>query len=140
MAGRIAGITIEIGGDSTKLQNSLKGVDKSIKQTQTALRDVNKVLKFNPGNTELLVQKQRNLKKAINETKDRLKELRKAAENTTPEQIGQEKYDALQREIIDTENKLKSLTKEMHSFGSVAGQRLQAVGSAMKDLEMLNGL
>ena len=134
MAGRIAGITIEIGGDSTKLQNSLKGVDKSIKQTQTALRDVNKLLKFNPGNTELLVQKQRNLKKAINETKDRLKELRKAAENTTPEQIGQEKYDALQREIIDTENKLKSLTKEMHSFGSVSGQKLQAVGASMKEL------
>ena len=134
MAGRIAGITIEIGGDSTKLQNSLKGVDKSLKQTQTALRDVNKLLKFNPGNTELLVQKQRNLKKAIDETKTRLKELRKAAENTTPEQIGQEKYDALQREIIDTENKLKSLTKEMHSFGSVAGQKLQAVGASMKEL------
>ena len=134
MAGRIAGITIEIGGDSTKLQNSLKGVDKSLKQTQTALKDIDKLLKFNPGNTELLVQKQRNLKKAINETKDRLKELRKAAENTTPEEIGQEKYDALQREIIDTENKLKSLTKEMHSFGSVAGQKLQAVGASMKEL------
>ena len=134
MAGRIAGITIEIGGDSTKLQSSLKGVDKSLKQTQTALRDVNKLLKFNPGNTELLVQKQRNLKKAIDETKTRLKELRKAAENTTPEEIGQDKYDALQREIIDTENKLKSLTKEMASFGSVAGQKLQAVGSSMKEL------
>ncbi|MBR2554844.1 MAG: phage tail tape measure protein [Aeriscardovia sp.] len=134
MAGRIAGITIEIGGDSTKLQNSLKGVDKSLKQTQTALKDIDKLLKFNPGNTELLVQKQRNLKKAIGETKDRLKELRKAAENTTPEEIGQEKYDALQREIIDTENKLKSLTKEMHSFGSVAGQKLQAVGASMKEL------
>ena len=126
--------TIEIGGDSTKLQNSLKGVDKSLKQTQTALKDIDKLLKFNPGNTELLVQKQRNLKKAIGETKDRLKELRKAAENTTPEEIGQEKYDALQREIIDTENKLKSLTKEMHSFGSVAGQKLQAVGASMKEL------
>ena len=56
MAGRIAGITIEIGGDSTKLQNSLKGVDKSLKQTQTALKDIDKLLKFNPGNTELLVQ------------------------------------------------------------------------------------
>ena len=67
MAGRIAGITIEIGGDSTKLQNSLKGVDKSLKQTQTALKDIDKLLKFNPGNTELLVQKQRNLKKAIGE-------------------------------------------------------------------------
>lgn len=134
MAGRIAGITIEIGGDSTKLQNSLKGVDKSLKQTQTALKDIDKLLKFNPGNTELLVQKQRNLKKAIGETKERLAELRKAAENTTPEEIGQEKYDALQREIIDTENKLKSLTKEMHSFGSVAGQKLQAVGASMKEL------
>lgn len=134
MAGRIAGITIKIGGDSTKLQNSLKGVDKSLKQTQTALKDIDKLLKFNPGNTELLVQKQRNLKKAIGETKERLAELRKAAENTTPEQIGQEKYDALQREIIDTENKLKSLTKEMHSFGSVAGQKLQAVGASMKEL------
>lgn len=134
MAGRIAGITIEIGGDSTKLQNSLKGIDKSLKQTQTALKDIDKLLKFNPGNTELLVQKQRNLKKAIGETKERLKELRKAAENTTPEQIGQEKYDALQREIIDTENKLKSLNKEMSSFGSVAGQKLQAVGASMKEL------
>ena len=134
MAGRIAGLTIEIGGDSTKLQSSLKGVDKSLKQTQTALRDVNKLLKFNPGNTELLIQKQRNLKKAIDETKTRLKELRKAAENTTPEEIGQDKYDALQREIIDTENKLKSLTKEMRGFGSVAGQKLQAVGSSMKEL------
>ena len=47
MAGRIAGITIEIGGDSTKLQNSLKGVDKSLKQTQTALKDIDKLLKFN---------------------------------------------------------------------------------------------
>ena len=134
MAGRIAGITIKIGADSTKLQDSLKGVDKSLKQTQTALRDVNKLLKFNPGNTELLIQKQRNLKKAIDETKTRLKELRKAAENTTPEEIGQDKYDALQREIIDTENKLKSLTKEMRGFGSVAGQKLQAVGSSMKEL------
>jgi phage-related minor tail protein len=134
MAGRIAGITIKIGGDSTKLQNSLKGVDKSLKQTQTALKDIDKLLKFNPGNTELLVQKQRNLKKAIGETKERLAELRKAAENTTPEQIGQDKYDALQREIIDTENKLKSLTKEMRSFGSVAGQKLQAVGASMKEL------
>ena len=134
MAGRIAGITIEIGGDSTKLQSSLKGVDKSLKQTQTALKDIDKLLKFNPGNTELLVQKQRNLKKAIGETKERLAELRKAAENTTPEQIGQEKYDALQREIIDTENKLKSLTKEMRGFGSVAGQKLQAVGASMKEL------
>ena len=134
MAGRIAGITIEIGGDSTKLQNSLKGVDKSIKQTQNALKDVNKLLKFNPGNTELLVQKQRNLKKAINETRTRLKELRKAAENATPDSIGQEKYDALQREIIETENKLESLEKQFKDFGSVGTQKIKAVGDKMQKL------
>lgn len=134
MAGRIAGITIEIGGDTTKLQNSLKGVDKSLKQTQNALKDVNKLLKLNPGNTELLTQKQRNLKKAINDTKDRLKELRKAAENTTPDEIGQEKYDALQREIIDTENKLKSLESEMRNFGSVSAQKIKVAGEKMQKL------
>jgi phage-related minor tail protein len=97
MASRIAGITIQIGGDTTKLQSSLKGVDKSLRQTQSALKDVNKLLKFNPGNTELLVQKQRNLKKAVDDTKERLRELKKTAENVTPEDIGQDKYDALGR-------------------------------------------
>lgn len=134
MAGRIAGITIEIGGDTTKLQSSLKGVDKSLRQTQNALKDVNKLLKLDPGNTELLTQKQRSLKKAVDETKERLKELRKAAENTTPEEIGQDKYDALQREIIDTENKLKGLEKEYKDFGSVATQKIKAVGDKMQVL------
>ena len=76
MAGRIAGITVEIGGDTTKLQTALKGVDGQLRQTQSALKDINKLLKLDPGNTELLVQKQKNLEKAINETKDRLKQLR----------------------------------------------------------------
>ena len=134
MASRIAGITIQIGGDTTKLQSSLKGVDKSLRQTQSALKDVNKLLKFNPGNTELLIQKQRNLKKAVDDTKERLRELKKTAENVTPEDIGQDKYDALQREIIETENKLEDLEKEYKSFGSVGLQKVSAVGKKMQEL------
>lgn len=134
MASRIAGITIQIGGDTTKLQSSLKGVDKSLRQTQSALKDVNKLLKFNPGNTELLTQKQRNLKKAVDDTKERLRELKKTAENVTPEDIGQDKYDALQREIIETENKLESLEKEYKDFGSVGLQKVSAVGKKMQEL------
>lgn len=134
MASRIAGITIQIGGDTTKLQSSLKGVDKSLRQTQSALKDVNKLLKFNPGNTELLVQKQRNLKKAVDDTKERLRELKKTAENVTPDDIGQDKYDALQREIIETENKLEGLEKEYKSFGSVGLQKISAVGKKMQEL------
>ena len=59
MAGRIKGITVEIGGDTTKLQSALKGVNSQIKNTQSQLKDVEKLLKLDPGNTELLTQKQK---------------------------------------------------------------------------------
>ena len=57
MASRIQGITVEIGGDTTKLQNALKGVNGQIKSTQAQFKDVNKLLKLDPSNTELLAQK-----------------------------------------------------------------------------------
>ena len=78
MAGRIAGITIEIGGDTTKLQKALSGTDGSIKRTQTALKDINNLLKLDPGNTELLKQKYRDLGSAIDDTKSRLQQLKDA--------------------------------------------------------------
>ena len=59
MTGRIQGITVEIGGDTTKLQTALKGVNTEIRNTQSQLRDVDKLLKLDPGNTELLAQKHR---------------------------------------------------------------------------------
>ena len=59
MAGRIKGITVEIGGDTSKLSDALKGVNKEIKNTQSQLKDVEKLLKLDPGNTELLAQKHR---------------------------------------------------------------------------------
>ena len=59
MASRIQGITVEIGGDTTKLQTALKGLNGEIKSTQTALKDVEKLLKMDPGNTELLAQRER---------------------------------------------------------------------------------
>ena len=73
MAGRIQGITVEIGGDTTKLQTALKGVNTEIRNTQSQLRDVDKLLKLDPGNTELLVQKHRLLGDAVKETKEKLK-------------------------------------------------------------------
>lgn len=66
MASRIQGITVEIGGDTTKLSKALESVNKSIKGTQSGLKDVNKLLKLDPSNTELVVQKQKMLKDAMN--------------------------------------------------------------------------
>lgn len=79
-ASRIKGITVEIGGDTTKLQTALKGVNSEIKNTQSQLKDVEKLLKLDPGNTELLAQKQKLLSSAVSETKERLATLKTAAE------------------------------------------------------------
>ena len=69
MANRIKGITVEIGGDTTKLQTALKGVNSEIKNTQSQLKDVEKLLKLDPGNTELFSQKHKLLAQAVSNTK-----------------------------------------------------------------------
>lgn len=131
MAGkRIAGITIEIGGDTTKLQSSLKKVDKQLSTTKSTLKDVDKLLKLKPGNTNLLIQKQKNLQNAISGTKDRLDELKKAQTDA----LSPDEYDALQREIIETENELDNLEKAYKDFGSVGKQKLIAVGDTLKSV------
>ena len=127
MAGRgsIKGITVEIGGDTTKLGAALQSVNKEIKNTQSQLKDVEKLLKLDPGNTELLAQKERLLGEAVKETKEKLEALKTAAaqanEALAKGEISQEQYDALQREIIETENDLKKLEAQaipMRNSGS----------------------
>ena len=78
MASRIKGITIEIGGDTTGLVKALKSVNSSITYTQSALKDVNELLKLAPSNAELLTQKQKLLKDAVTSTKEKLDALRQA--------------------------------------------------------------
>ena len=135
MAGRIQGITVEIGGDTTKLQNALKGVNGQIKSTQQQLKDVNKLLKLDPGNTELLAQKHKLLGKAVSETKDKLATLKTAAEQTNTAlakgEISQAQYDALQREIIETEQDLKRL-EEQANQSATAVQKIEATGENLK--------
>lgn len=130
MADRIKGITIEIGGDTSSLSKALKGVDSQLKTTQSTLKDVNKLLKLDPSNTELLRQKQKNLEKAINETKNRLQQLKEAQKGVKE---GTQEWNDLQREIIATEQNLQSLEKEHKEFGSVASQQIKAAGEKMKD-------
>jgi hypothetical protein len=111
-ANRIMGITVEIGEYSTKLQTALKGVNGQIKSTQQQLKDVDKLLKLDPGNTELRAQKQKLLAEAVGETKEKLATLKTAAEQANTAlangDISQEQYDALQREIIETEQKCRN--------------------------------
>lgn len=135
MAGRIQGITVEIGGDTTKLQTALKGVNTEIRNTQSQLRDVDKLLKLDPGNTELLAQKHRLLGDAVKETKEKLETLKTAAEQADQAlkdgTITQEQYDGLQREIAETEAKLKSLEEQAKS-SATALQEIAAKGEKLK--------
>ena len=116
MAGtRIKGITIDIEGNTTKLTDSLKSVDKQLKSTQDQLKDVNKLLKMDPGNVDLLKQKQKLLGEAVGDTKKRLEELNKTYDqmkNSGSTEASQKQQDALQREIIETEQELKNLEKQ----------------------------
>ena len=131
MATKIRGITIELNADASGVTKALKGIDSQLRTTQNNLKDINKLLKLDPTNTELLTQKQKNLESAIGLTKDRIDELKKAQEGV---EKGTAEWDALEREIIDNENKLKDLKKEYKDFGSVASQQIKAVGDKMNEV------
>ncbi len=142
-AKNIKGITIEIGGDTTKLESALKKVNTTIRTTNKELTDINKLLKVDPSNVELLKQKQDSLTTAISATKEKLETEKKALEQLkkqpqTEEVITQQ--ERLGREIIETEQDLKKLETEYKQFGSVAEQQVQAaadkigqIGSGMAD-------
>ena len=129
MPKNVKGITIEIGANAKGFQKELAKINKESKQTANKLRDINKLLKLDPKNTQLLEQKQRTLNEAIDQTKKRLNltrdELKKLKEEN-PDQVT-DKMDALERQIAEDEAKLKSLNKEMKDFGSVGKQEAKAV-------------
>lgn len=115
MGNRIKGITVEIGGDTTGLDKALRGVNSSITKTQSALNDVNKLLKLDPSNTVLVAQKQQLLSQAVSQTSDKLEALESAQEQVTVAfqrgDIGQDKYQAFQREVEETRGKLNQYKK-----------------------------
>ena len=134
----IKGITIEIDGNPKPLQDALKKIDTSLKTTQSELKEINRLLKLDPKNTELLAEKQKLLKNAIKETEDRLKQLKEAQSQYAQ---GTAEWDNLQREIVETESKLKGLEDQYKEFGSVSAQKIKAMGEDLKDVgEKITGV
>lgn len=144
MAGRIKGITVEIGGDTTGLEKALKGVNSAIKTTQSELKDVERLLKLDPSNTELLTQKQKLLKDAISSTSEKLETLKEAQKQAKEQlergELGQDKYDALQREIIETEQELRRLQEQAASTSvsleklAEAGEKFEKAGDSITNV------
>lgn len=150
MAGtKIRGITIEIGGDTSGLNKALGSVNSQIKSTQSQLKDVERLLKLDPSNTELLTQKQKLLKEAVTETKDKLKTLKETQDKIDSGKVSttKEAYDALKREIISCESSLKDLEKQASQSNVAlvkAGQTFDGIsekaGSTGKNMSKLTAV
>ena len=139
MANNIKGITIEIGGDTTKLDKALGGVNKQVRNTQVELREVNKLLKMDPTNTEALTQKQSLLKDAISETKEKL-DILKTAESQVQEQfkkgeVSEAQYRALKREVEKTSLELADLEEAAKQTDTAIAQLGKKAELSGKDLE-----
>lgn len=146
MANRIKGITIELNGDATGLQDALKGVNSSLSNTQKSLNDVTKLLKLDPKNTVLVEQKQKLLADAVEQTREKLDALESAQEQVQQAfdkgELGEDKYLAFQRELESTRgqlgqyaNDLASLQREQERLGSNTERLEKLFGATGKSVD-----
>lgn len=129
MSKKLQGITIEIDGNTTKLNEAIKGLNTTINSANAELRALNNALKLDPKNVELLSQKQEVLKNNIAASKDKLEQLK-----TAQKQMGQynslteqqkETYRALSIEISKSENAIKSMNKELKKVNSIDFEKIK---------------
>ena len=148
---KVRGVTIEIGGDVSGLSKALGDVNSSINKTQKELKDVEKLLKLDPSNTELLRQKHELLGKQVEQTKTKLETLKKTEEELNKAGVDKhsDQYRTLQREIISTEDSLRkleaaaaasnvTLTKVSQTFGKISDASGK-VASATKGISTAAG-
>lgn len=149
MAGNIKGITIEFRGDTTKLDKALRQINTETRNLDKELKQVDKALKFNPTSVDLWRQKQQILTQKLEQTKDKLELLKKAQADMDAKGVDKnsEEYRKLQREIIETESKVKTFEGQLRKIGNVnlratseqfkeMGNKLTAAGQAMEGLSL----
>ena len=131
----IKGLVVEIGGDTSGLQKALQQADKATSSLNKELRAINSSLKFDTKSPELLAQKEQIVNQTIEETKNRINELKKAQSEYIEQgkDLNTPQYRELQREIIIAEQKLKSLEASQNSFIK-AGEKLDGLSKSFKDL------
>ena len=135
--GNIRGITIELNGDTTKLGKAIKDVSNESRDLQKELKQVENSLKFNPGNTELIAQKQQLLAQNVEATTKKLDTLKQAQAQVDAQfakgDIGADQYRAFQREVIKTESILGSLKTKLSEVSSTTS-KVDKLKTAFKDV------
>ena len=142
----LKGITIEIGGETTGLEKALKKVNSSISETTRSLKDINKATKLDPGNADMVAQRQRNLAQAVQATQEKYNLLQNAVSQANSAlasgQINISQYEALERELSMCSSQLNSFKSQLRSVGSTNasaqitafGQSLQSVGGSISSV------
>ncbi len=138
MANKIKGLTIEIGGNTTGLTKALGGVNKQSKDLQAELRQVDRLLKLDPKNTELVAQKQKILAEAVENSRNKLDTLKEAQKQVQQQfdrgEIGEDQYRAFQREVVKAEQELSKFEKQLKDTGITADQVAKKLGDAGKKM------
>ena len=141
MSRTLRGITIEIGGNTQRLQDSLRQVNSRSTELQTELKAVDRLLKLDPTNTDLLTQRQQILAGAVGSTRERLQTLteaqRQVEEQFARGEAGEEQYRAIQREVIAAQQELERLEDTLESANSrweTAATRIGAFGNKTQEL------
>lgn len=136
---RIKGITIELDGETKGLDQALRSVNQRSRELHTELNDVNRLLRFNPGNAELIAQQQRLLAEQVENTTERLNQLRAAQSQVQAQfdsgDLSEEQYRAFQRELIATEGRLEHFQNQLQETGDTAevtGHNLAELGDSFK--------
>lgn len=139
MAETIKGINVVISADTTALSKALSDVNKKSRDIQSELKQVERLLKFDPSNTEILAQKHKLLADAIQNTQEKLNRLRTVQEQVNEQfargEISEGQYRAFQREVAKTEQELKKLETQLKGMEPAVkslGERMQEAGEKMK--------
>lgn len=133
MAKNVKGITIEFRGETTKLERALKTVKKESSEIDKELRNVNRELKFNPSNVELIAQKQTLLKEKIQASEQALKQFKEMEKDLKGQGVDENsaEFRTLRQNIIKAESQLKNFKKELNSISSA---KLTALGNKAKEV------
>lgn len=148
MAKTIKGINVKIGSETTGLSNALKDVNKKSKDIQSELRKVERLLRFNPDDTELLAQKQKLLGDQVETTKEKFDRLKQAQKQVNDQfekgDISEQQYRDFQRELVETESKLGNYERKLKDVNRAnddfarkmdkMSKKLKSVGDKMKNV------
>lgn len=142
MAGNIKGITIEFRGDTTKLDSAMRRITSESRSVDQQLKEINRALRFNPRNVELIRQKFALLGQKVDATEAQLKEFRNIEKQLKGQGVSRQspEWMKVRRNIIEAESKLKHFRAEMQRLKfanlSALGNKLKAVGQGFRTAGM----